>query len=45
MEKAVVSIYDLSREINTVDFANKGNMFAISGGDGYLRLFSMSISA
>jgi hypothetical protein len=45
MEKAVVSIYDLSREIDTVDFANKGNMFAISGGDGYLRLYTMSISA
>ena len=45
MEKAVVSIYDFSREIDTVDFANKGNMFAISGGDGYLRLYTMSISA
>lgn len=45
IEKAVVSIYDLAKEIGTVDFANKGNMFAISGGDGYVRLFGMNISA
>ena len=25
IEKAVVSIYDLAREVNTVDFGNKGN--------------------
>lgn len=41
----MVSIYDLGREINTVDFANKGNKFAISGGDGYLRIFEMNINA
>jgi WD40 repeat protein len=45
IEKAVVSIYDLAREVNTVDFGNKGNQFAVSGGDGYVRLFSMNINA
>jgi len=45
MEKVVVSIYDLGREINTVDFANKGNKFAISGGDGYVRIFGLNVTA
>ena len=44
-EKAFCTITDLSREIDTVDFGNKGNMFAISGGDGLIRLFSMNITA
>ncbi len=44
-EKAFCTITDLSREIDTVDFGNKGNMFTISGGDGLIRLFSMNITA
>ena len=40
MDKAVVSIYDISRDIYTVDFANKEKRFALSGGDGFIRVFS-----
>jgi len=37
--KAFCSISDLCREVNTIDFANKGDMFCFSGGDAYLRVF------
>lgn len=44
IDEAVVSVYDLCREINTLDWANKENKFAISGGDGYLRIFELQQS-
>ena len=43
--KAFVSIYDLNKEINTIDFGNNGENFAISGGDGIVRIFSLSMVA
>jgi len=45
LDKNVCVIYDMSREIDAVDFSNKGDKFAIAGGDGYVRLFSMNIIA
>lgn len=41
--KPFVSISELCREVNTVDFSNNGDMFCFSGGDGQVRLYSMSI--
>ncbi|KAL4463228.1 hypothetical protein ABPG74_007229 [Tetrahymena malaccensis] len=43
--KAFCCITELSREVNTVDFGNEGEMFAFSGGDGLLRVFQMNIKA
>lgn len=43
--KAFCCITDLSREVNTVDFGNEGEMFAFSGGDGLVRAFQMNIKA
>jgi len=39
------SIYNLPREIYTMDFGNKGTSFAVSGGDGLVRIFSTNIIA
>lgn len=41
--KHIATITDLSREIYTVDFANNGGFFAISGGDAYIRMFSFNV--
>eukprot|EP01017_Pseudomicrothorax_dubius_P028162 TRINITY_DN3327_c0_g1_i1.p1 TRINITY_DN3327_c0_g1~~TRINITY_DN3327_c0_g1_i1.p1 ORF type:complete len:383 (-),score=65.79 TRINITY_DN3327_c0_g1_i1:132-1280(-) len=43
--KHIATITDISREINTVDFANKGGFFALAGGDGYLRMFNLNLLA
>ncbi len=40
--KPFCAIYDLPREIVTVDFSNNDKMFAISGADGFVRVFSLS---
>ena len=45
MDRHVCTITDLTREINTVDFSNKGGQFATAGGDGYVRIFSLSVNA
>ena len=45
LDRHVCTLYDINREIVTVDFSNKGNMFAISGGDGYIRIYSMNVIA
>jgi len=45
LDRHVCTIHDLSREVVTVDFSNKGNMFAVSGGDGYIRVYGMNIIA
>lgn len=36
------AIYNLPREVDTVDFSYDDSMFAISGADGYVRVFSIS---
>lgn len=41
--KAFCVIYDLCREVDCVDFSNKGDSFVFSGGDGYVRLWGMNI--
>lgn len=51
--KAFAAIYDLPRMVYSVDFGNstsgtgrdKGTKFAISGGDGLIRLFRLNIIA
>ena len=40
--KPFCAIYNLPREIDTVDFSYDDSMFAISGADGYVRVFSIS---
>lgn len=40
--KPFCAIYNLPREIATVDFSHDDSMFAISGADGYVRLFGLS---
>ena len=35
-------IYNLPREISTLDFSHDDGMFAVSGADGYLRMFSVN---
>ena len=35
-------IKDLSRATFTVDFSNSGDMFAMGGGDGVIRVFNVS---
>mmetsp|Transcript_4612 Transcript_4612/g.3819 ORF Transcript_4612/g.3819 Transcript_4612/m.3819 type:complete len:101 (+) Transcript_4612:457-759(+) len=42
LDRCACVIYDLSREVNTVDFGNKGDKFAIGGSDGYVRMFAIS---
>mmetsp|Transcript_17312 Transcript_17312/g.2396 ORF Transcript_17312/g.2396 Transcript_17312/m.2396 type:complete len:98 (+) Transcript_17312:156-449(+) len=44
-DKDIVGIYDLTREVDCLDFSNGGAKFVFSGGDGYVRLFSMNIEA
>lgn len=45
LEKAFCSIHDLSKDVSSVDFSNKGNMFTTAGGDGLVRIFSLNITA
>jgi hypothetical protein len=40
--KPFCAIYNLPREIDTVDFSYDDSMFAVSGADGYVRVFSLS---
>lgn len=42
--KCICNITDLSREVDTVDFANNSNNFCTGGGDGLLRIFKSSYS-
>lgn len=35
-------IKDLSRACFTVDFSNSGDMFAMGGGDGVIRVFNVT---
>lgn len=42
-EKDVVGIFDLSREIDCLDFSNGGYKFACAGGDGYVRVFGLNV--
>ena len=39
--KQIGVIYNLSRAVYTVDFGYESNFFAISGGDGIVRLFDI----
>jgi WD40 repeat protein len=39
--KQVCSIYNISRPVYSVDFAHESNMFAITGGDGIIRLYDI----
>ena len=41
----VATIHGITREIVCADFSNQGNMFAIAGGDGYIRVFLTSVIA
>jgi COMPASS component SWD3 len=43
--KQIGSIYNLSRACYTADFGHDSNFFAISGGDGLIRLFNISKKA
>jgi len=45
LNRHVCTIYGMSREVNSVDFSNKGDKFALGGSDGYIRIFSMNIIA
>ena len=45
IDKNVCVIYDLSREVNTVDWGNKFDKFALGGSDGYIRIFKMNVQA
>lgn len=40
--KPFCAIYNLCREIDTVDFSYDDSMFAISGADGYVRVFGIN---
>lgn len=40
--KPFCAIYNLPREIGTIDFSYNDEMVAISGADGYVRVFSIS---
>ena len=44
-EKPFFALNELSAEINSVDFANRGGKFLTAGGDGLLRVFSLNIIA
>ena len=39
--KPCASVRDLSRATFTVDFSNGGDMFAMGGGDGVIRVFNV----
>jgi WD40 repeat protein len=39
--KPIAQIKDLSRATYTVDFSNNGDMFAMGGGDGVVRVFNI----
>jgi len=41
MFKPCAQIRDLSRACFTVDFSNSGDMFAMGGGDGVIRVFNV----
>ena len=43
--KVVCTICELSRACYTVDFANQSEMFAIGGGDGFIRIFTIEKKA
>ena len=45
LETQIATVYDVSREINSCDFANHGGWFCLSGGDGYLRVYFLNIVA
>lgn len=40
--KPCAYIKDLSRATFTVDFSNAGDMFAMAGGDGVIRVFNVT---
>jgi WD40 repeat protein len=40
--KPCAYIKDLSRACFTVDFSNAGDMFAMGGGDGVIRVFNVT---
>lgn len=44
-DEHVATIHGITREIVCCDFGNQGNMFAIGGGDGYIRVFSTNVFA
>lgn len=39
--KPICTIADMSRACYNVDFSNKGDMFALGGGDGVVRTFNI----
>lgn len=39
--KPCAQIRDLSRACFSVDFSNSGDMFAMGGGDGVIRVFNV----
>ena len=39
--KPIAVVRDLSRAVYTVDFSNAGDMFAMGGGDGVVRVFNV----
>ncbi|EGR27317.1 WD repeat protein [Ichthyophthirius multifiliis] len=41
--KAFCCITEFSKEVDTVDFGNKGELFATAGGDGLCRIFKMNM--
>jgi WD40 repeat protein len=45
LKKAFCSIHDISKDISSVDFSNKGSQFCTAGGDGIVRIFNMNITA
>eukprot|EP01016_Furgasonia_blochmanni_P055182 TRINITY_DN9194_c0_g1_i11.p1 TRINITY_DN9194_c0_g1~~TRINITY_DN9194_c0_g1_i11.p1 ORF type:complete len:260 (-),score=39.48 TRINITY_DN9194_c0_g1_i11:61-840(-) len=45
LDRHICTVTGLTREIDTVDFSNKGGLFAMGGGDGYVRIFAMNIIA
>lgn len=45
LDSLVCVIYDISREITTVDFSNLGDKFCFGGSDGMIRVFNMNIIA
>ena len=40
--KPFCCIYDLPREVDTVDFSHDDSLLAISGGDGLIRVFQVN---
>jgi COMPASS component SWD3 len=45
LDSLVCVIYDMSREVTTVDFSNNGDKFLTAGSDGMVRVFNMNIIA